>query len=59
MLINYIVIIIIICRPPPAPNTQFFNEFRDFLSELTSRAGNLVLCGDFNWRGADEISIDR
>ena len=48
-----------IYRPPPAPNTQFFNEFRDFLSELTLRARNLVLCGDFNCRGADEISIDR
>jgi len=47
-----------IYRPPPAPNAGFFDELRDFISEVHLMPGLLLLCGDFNCPGDSSDTLD-
>ena len=45
-------------RPPPAPNSLFFDEFCDFSAESQTSPGWQLFCGHFNCPGNTDDSID-
>ena len=50
--------IIGIYRPPPASNSEFFDEFRNLLGELDLLPGKHLVMGDFNCPGASSDVVD-
>ena len=47
-----------IYRPPPSPDSKFFDEIGTLLDAVDLLSDDVVICGDFNCPGVDKNSIN-
>ena len=50
--------IVVVYRPPPDPNNEFFNQLSDLLDSTDLLRNDTIICGDFNCPGTTKLVTD-